>query len=135
MIMARIDEHEVFARFTGEKVNSLLLEKIARNNGNGYGSYADSTEYIIAHVDYYDVKEFREIFGLTPTLTDRWDYKGIDFNIYLYVRDGLITGGHVFKYIDTSTSCHYRPTGYETDATQQELRVVSRILSYITSEV
>ena len=43
MIMARIDEHEVFARFTGEKVNSLLLEKIARNNGNGYGSYADST--------------------------------------------------------------------------------------------
>ena len=28
-----------------------------------------------------------------------------------------------------------KATGYETDATQQELRVVSRILSYITSEV
>ena len=133
--MARIDEHEVFARFIGEKVNSDSLEKIARNNGTGYGSYADSKEYIIAHVDYYDDKEFQELFGLTTTLTERWDYKGIDFSVYLYIRDGMITGGHVFKYIETSTSCHYRSTGYETDATQQELRVVSRILSYITSEV
>lgn len=133
--MARIDEHEVFARFIGEKVNSDSLEKIARNNGAGYDSYADSKEYIIAHVDYYGVKEFQELFGLTPTLTERWDYKGIDFSVYLYIRDGVITGGHVFKYIETSTSSHYRPTGYETDATQQELRVVSRILSYLTSEV
>lgn len=132
--MARIDEHEVFARFIGEKVNVHRLDTLARNNGNGYGSYADSKEYIIAHVDYYGEKEYQEIFALTPTLIERWDYKGIDFSIYLYIRDGVVTGGHVFKYIDTSTSCHYRPTGYETDATQQELRVVSRILTYITSE-
>jgi len=132
--MARIDEHEVFARFIGEKVDQSKLEKIARSNGAGYGSYADSKEYIIAHVDYYDVKEFQDLFGLTPTLTERWDYKGIDFSVYLYIRDEIITGGHVFKYIETSTSCHYRPTGYETDATQQELRVVARILRYLTSE-
>ena len=133
--MARIDEHEVFALYIGEKVNAEKLEPIARNNGIGYGSYADSQEYIIAHVDYYDVKEFQKAFGLTPALIDRWDYRGVDFRIYLYVRDGIITGGRVFKYINTSESSHYRPTGYETDATQQELRVVDRILSYLTSEM
>lgn len=132
--MARIDEHEVFARFIGEKVNAPLLEKIARNNGNGYGSYADSTEHIIAHVDYYDVKEFQDIFGLTPTLTDRWDYKGIDFSIYLYVRDEIITGGHIFKYKETSSGGHFRPSGYEMEPTQQEIRIAKRILEYITNK-
>lgn len=133
-MMARIDEHEVFARHIGDKVNVERLESIARHNGNGYGSYADSTEFIIAHVDYYDVKQYQEHFGLTPTLTDGWDRRGIDFSVYLYVRDNAITGGHIFKYIETSMSSHYRPSGYETDATQQELRVVTKILKYITSE-
>ncbi len=114
--MARIDEHEVFAQFIGVKVDQRKLETIARSNGAGYGSCADSKEYITAHVDYYDVKEFLKRFGLTSTLTERWDYKGIDFSVYLYIRDEIITGGHAFKYIETSTSCHHRPTGYETDA-------------------
>ena len=132
--MARINEHEIFARYIGEKVNMQHLDSIGWDNGNGYGDYVDSKEYSISHVDYYDVKEYRETFGLTSALTDRWDYKGVDFRIYIYIRDGIITGGHVFKYITTSESCHFRPTGYETDATQQELRVVERILTYITSE-
>lgn len=133
--MARINEHEVFARYIGEKINSNRLAEIARANGNGYGDYADSKEYIVAHVNYYDVKQYQELFGLTSALTDRWDYKGIDFRIYLYVRDGIITGGHIFKYVNTSESSHYRPTGYETDATQQELRIAGKILNYIISEV
>ena len=132
--MARINEHEIFARYIGEKVNMQHLGSIGRDSGNGYGDYADSKEYIISHVDYYDVKEYREAFGLTSALIERWDYKGVDFRIYIYIRDGIIIGGHVFKYITTSESCHFRPTGYETDATQQELRVVERILTYITSE-
>ena len=133
--MARINECEIFVRYIGKKVNSHRLESVARTNGNGYGSYSDSQEFIIAHVDYYDVKEYQDNFELTPALTERWDHKGVDFRVYIYTRDGVITGGHIFKYIQTSTSSHCRATGYETDATQQELRVVSRILTYITSEV
>lgn len=131
--MARVNEHEIFARYIGENVNLPRLELIAWNNGNGYGDYADSKEYIISHVEYYDVKEYQEIFGLTSALIERWDYLGIDFRIYLYICDGLITGGHVFKYVRTSESSHFRPTGYETDATQQELRIVRRILNFLTS--
>ena len=132
--MARVDEHEIFARFIGENVNLSRLSLVSQSNGKGHGSYSDSDEYIIAHVEYYDKPEYKEVFKLTPTLIEKWDYRGIDFSVYLYVRDGIITGGHIFKYIDTSTSSHYRPTGYETDSTQQELRVVTRILTYITSE-
>ena len=130
--MARIDDHEVFAKYIGEKVNAYRLSILARNNGNGYGDYADSQEYIIAHTDYYDVEEFRDIFGITTALIERWDFKQIDFRIYLYLQNGVIIGGRVFKYINTSESCHFRPTGYETDATQQELRIVARILTFIT---
>lgn len=132
--MARIDEHEVFAGFIGEHINLSRLSEVSHSNGKGYGPYSDSDEYIIAHVEYYDQPEFIELFKLTPTLIEKWDYRGIDFSVYLYVRDGAITGGHVFKYIETSYSNHYRPTGYETEPTQQELRVVTRILTYITSE-
>ncbi|MBP3324802.1 MAG: hypothetical protein J6L77_00090 [Coprococcus sp.] len=131
--MARIDEHEIFARYIGERVCDSKLQALARSNGTGYGAYADSKEYIIAHVDYYDKEEYRKLFKLTPTLTERWDYRGIDFSIYLYIRDGIITGGHLFKYIETSQSSHFRPTGYETDATQQELRIADRILQYMVS--
>ena len=133
-MMARINEHEIFARYIGEKVNSSRLAEIAEANGNGYGDYADSKEYIIAHASYYDAKKYQELFGLTLALIDRWDYKGIDFRICLYVRDGIITGGHIFKYVNISQSSHYRPTGYETDATGQEIRIVGRILNYLISE-
>ena len=132
--MTKINEDEIFKRFIGQKVNERKLLEIARKNGNGYGDFADSKEYIIAHVDYYDIKKFQEIFKLTSVLTDRWDYKGIDFRIYLYIRDEIFTGGHVYKYIDTTSSSHFRPTGYVTNVTQQELRIASRILSYLCSE-
>ena len=63
-----------------------------------------------------------------------WKENSIDFRIYLYLDDMKIIGGHVFKYRELSQSEHYRPTGYETDPTQQELRIVKRLLSYISEE-
>ena len=132
--MARIDEKELFARYIGEEVNCSRLESLACNNGSGRGSYADCEEYIIAHVDYYEQARYRELFKLTSALTEKWDYRGVDFRIYLYIRENVITGGRLFKYVETSESSHFRPTGYETDATMQELRVAERILKYVISE-
>ena len=129
--MARIDEHEVFARFIGEMVNEQHLLEIGYPNGAGYGSYDDSKEYIIAHVDYYESDGYIKQFRLTPALIERWDYSGIDFRVYLYVKDGVITGGHIFKYKETSISSHYRPSGYEVTPTQQEIGIARRILEYI----
>lgn len=44
-MMARINEHEIFTRYIGKKVDSIRLEPIAGINGNRYGDYADSKEY------------------------------------------------------------------------------------------
>ena len=41
--MARINEHEIFAKYIGEKVNDCRLAELAQRNGDGYGDY----EYIL----------------------------------------------------------------------------------------
>lgn len=130
--MGKLYENEVFASFLNTAVNYERLEPISHANGSGYGSYADCDEYIISHVDYYDKEAFIEKFRLSNAIRDRWDYYGIDFSVYLYLRDGKITGGHIFKYKETSMGCHFRPTGYEMQPTQQEIRIVRRILAYLT---
>ena len=130
--MGKLLEAEVFAGVLDAAVDSERLERIGRANGSGYGSYADCAEYIICHVDYYDKDVFIEKFRLTETIRDRWDSYGIDFSIYLYLREGRIIGGHIFKYKETGTSCHFRPSGYEMEPSQQEIRIARRILKYLT---
>ena len=132
--MSKLLESEAFAAVLNCTVNPERLEEIGRSNGTGYGSYEDCAEYIICHVDYYDKNEFIELFRLTDAIRERWDYYGIDFSIYIYLRDGKIVGGHIFKYKETSWGCHFRPTGYEMEPTQQEIRITRRILKYLTSE-
>lgn len=130
--MKQLLEPEIFAEVVDETVNPERLEQLGRPNGTGYHSYADCLEYIICHVDYYDKEEFVKEFKLTDALKNRWEYYGIDFDIYLYLRDGKITGGHIFKYKTISSGYHFRPTGYEMSPTQQEIRIAKRILHYLT---
>ena len=64
----------------------------------------------------------------------RWEENNIDFRIYLYLNDLKIIGGHIFKYRILSQSEHFKQTGYESEATQQELLIVKRVLSFILEE-
>ena len=132
--MAKLLESEIFAAALDRPVDPERLEPIAHANGKGYGSYADCDEYFISHVNYYEEETFVKLFGLTDALRERWDYYGIDFSVYLYLRDGKLAGGHIFKYKETSQSCHFRPTGYEMEPTQQEIRIARRILNYLTEK-
>ena len=132
--MKKLIEHEIFAEAVEKEVNMERLERIGYPNGMGYRSYADCNEYIISHVDYYNDPEFVEAFKLTNALTERWDYYGIDFSIYIYLKDNRIAGGHIFKYRDTTMTSHFRPTGYEMEPTQQEIRIARRVLGYITEK-
>ena len=132
--MARVNEHEIFAKILGEKVNLRRLEQIGCHNGKGSGAYSDCDEYYIANVDYDDKEAFQQRFRLTETLLERWHYYGIDFSIYLYVSKGTVAGGHIYKYRETSMTSHYRPSGYAMEPTQQEIRVANRMLNYLTEE-
>lgn len=130
----RIEEQELFASFVGKTILPDRIDGIGWPNGTGYGSYADCKEIIISRYDFCEERQYFDLFKLTDALVDRWDYKGVDFRIYIYVKEDVLVGGHVFKYVETSQSSHFRPTGYETDPTQQELRIAKRIMEYITQE-
>lgn len=131
--MAKRLESETFAAVLNRTVDPERLKKIGRANGKGCGSYADCDEFIICHADYYDKNEFIELFRLTDAIREHWDRCGIDFSVFLYLREGKIAGGHIYKYKEMSRSCPSRPAGYETEPTRQEIRITRRILNYLTS--
>lgn len=132
--MERLLEHEIFAAVLGDTVNPNHLNKISAPNGKGVGSYSDCDEYIISHADLYADSDLTKLFRITNYIKKIWEENNIDFRVYLYLKDMKIIGGHVFKYRELSQSGHFRPTGYETEATQQELRIVKRILSFVSEE-
>lgn len=127
--MKRVEEHEVFAAVVGMRVNTERLGEIAIHNGKGIGEYTDCEEFFIGNLPFLE-KELMHCFRVTDTLLDRWERRGILFRIFLYVRNGILIGGHVFKYkISAENRCS--DAGYETSPTQQEIRLAGRILGYL----
>ena len=124
---ARIDEHEVFGKLIGERVSVGKLNEIALETGIGDGSYSDSREYVVS---CFDKGEYQKRFKLPRSLSEKRKSLGISFRVYIYVREDIITGGHISKRMLTASEAPI-----ETDATQQELRAVSRILTYLLLEV
>ena len=130
--MKRVEEHEVFAAVVGMPINTERLKKIALHNGTSVGEYADCEEYVVEELAVIG-KELMHYFRITDVLLKRWEHGGILFRIYLFMRNGVLIGGHVFKY-KLSLAGHCCDTGYETAPTQQEIRLVGRILTYLCEE-
>ena len=132
--MERLLEYEIFAAVLGESVNSDHLNKISVHIGKGHGSYSDCDEFSISLSDFYLATDLSKLIRITDGIKKRWEENNIDFRIYLYLNDLKIIGGHIFKYRILSQSEHFKQTGYESEATQQELRIVKRVLSFILEE-
>ena len=130
--MKRVEEHEVFAAVVGMPINTERLKKIALHNGTGVGEYADCEEYVVEELAVIG-KELMHYFRITDALLKRWECGGILFRIYLFIRNGVLIGGHVFKY-KLSLEGHCCDAGYETSPIQQEIRLVGRILAYLCGE-
>ena len=130
--MKRVEEHEVFAAVVGMSINMERLCEIAIHNGNGVGEYADCEEFVAEDLSFMD-KELIHRFRVTDALLNRWERGGILFRIYLFIRNGVLIGGHVFKY-KLSLEDRCCDAGYETSPTQQEIRLVGRILAYLSEE-
>ena len=130
--MKRVEEHEVFAAVVGMRINMERLGEIVLHNGNGVGEYADCEEYVVEELAVIG-KELMHYFRVTAALLKRWERGGILFRIYLFIRNGVLIGGHVFKY-KLSLEDRCCDAGYETSPTQQEIRLVGRILAYLSEE-
>ncbi len=127
--MSKLLEQDIFAAVINQEVNIENLDKIGFPNGTGYDEYADCAEYIISSYDYYETEEFIDLFNLTEKIIEYWDYNGIDYRIYLYLKNNRIVGGNIFKYKETCSGP--RPSGGQLTPSQQELRIANRIIKYI----
>jgi hypothetical protein len=130
--MKRVEEHEVFAAVVGMSINMERLGKIAIHNGNGVGEYADCEEYVVEKLAFMS-KELMRRFRITDALLKQWERGEILFRIYLFIRNGVLIGGHIFKY-KLSLERRCCDAGYETSPTQQEIRITHRVLQYLIEE-
>ena len=121
--MTKLTERDIIAPFIGKAVNQEHFNNIGyRNGGNNF---------LICNVDYIDNPQYCEMFGITDRIKWKWKYSGVDLTIYLTIEDGIITKAHLYK---AKEGCgHGRSVSSVLTETQQELRVVRRILEYITN--
>ena len=126
--MGKLYEQDIVNSFIGKKVNEERLNYIFRKNGS-------KDEYIAYPSDWEYEKEKCELFKITGRLMDHWLYYGIYFMISIEIKDGII----VPQRYDTML-CKGRTTGIYGSAkgyhcvTQQEIRILRRVLEYITTE-
>lgn len=121
--MKRVEEHGVFAAAVGNTLRSERLKRIAVHSGKGAGAYADCEEYLI---DGTAPEGGRSPCSLRipPTLLQHWQTQGIHFRLCLYLRGGVLMGGHILKR-------KAGPNGYAMAPTRQELRLTARLLRFL----
>ena len=130
--MKRVEEHAVFAAVVGRQINMENLDEIGSHKRKGIGEYGDCEEYVVEELTLMG-GGLPQRFRITDTLRKRWERGEILFRVYLFVRNGVLVGGHVFKYkLTLEERCC--DTGYETSPTQQEIRLAGRILAYLSEE-
>ena len=131
--MKKVDEHEVFAASVGMPLELDKLRRIAICTGRGTGAYADCERYVVGPLSYIDKKLIKH-YRITEALMKSWNREGCLFFVRLFVKNGILIGGHIFKYKKTLDSESLESGGYAVDPTQQEIRIVKRILAWLIKE-
>lgn len=130
--MKRAEEHEAFAAVVGSCLRKEKLKDFTVHSRKGIGDYADCEEYVFENLDCLNENLIRA-FRITDALVKKWKNAGIVFRFCLFVRDGIILGGHILRYKVPADGCCC-DAGYETSPTQQEVRITHRILKYLIEE-
>lgn len=123
--MKQITEQDILNAFIGHSICMNTLTKCAQKNRET----AKGTEFIVYSCRFLYDKTLREVFGVTDKLKDLWERQGTEFNIYLYISDGVLTAANILKYTESGGA---RPSMTTPKCTQQELRIARRILEFIT---
>ena len=123
--MSILSEIDIQKAFIGHPVYMENLTRCARRNRQT----DTGDEYIVYSCGFLYDRELRELFGITEKLKDLWERRGTEFNVYLYIQDGILTDTHILKYTESGGP---RPSMTTPKCTQQELRIARRILDYVT---
>ena len=72
-------------------------------------------------------------FNITPSLYLGWERRGIDFQIRVSTLNGMISHCAIIKRKDNDSGLYVRASAKELKPTQQELRLLNRVMEYITT--
>ena len=89
-------------------------------------------EFIIPSSRLMGDPQYLEPSGITERLHRLWDCNGINLNIHMQMEDGVISNIRIHKYREGSGGAGH-PIIRDLVPDQQELRIVRRILEYITN--
>ena len=121
--MNKLDDYEIAQSYIGKTINTENMLKFFTGIGD------DGKEYRV-YCSEFD-KDKCSLFNITHTLNEYWGYYGIQFSVFLEVKNKTVCSCGVDKYRETG-GYHGRPSTHVLTLTQQEIRIFRRIMDYIT---
>ena len=119
--MEKLHEHDIAQAYKGKPFDIEKLSKVSYKNGDN--------RYIADCHNYKE--ELLDLFGITSTLLERWGFSGIEFSVFINIKDNEVESCGIDK-CKYFCGGHGRPTVKVLQPTQQELRIFRRIMEYVT---
>ena len=119
--MEKLHEYDIAQAYKGKPFDIEKLSKVAYKNGDN--------RYIADCHNYKE--ELLDLFGITPTLLEKWGFYGIEFSVFINIKDDEIESCGMDKCKNTCGG-HGRPKVKVLQPTQQEIRIFRRIMEYLT---
>ena len=126
--MSNLSEIDIQKAFIG---HSVCMENLTRCADRHTRNTNDGTVYTVFISTFIYSQDLRELFGITDSMREKWERSGVDFNLYITVKDNAITKISTDKYREVGANA--RPVIRPLKETQQELRIARRIIDYITN--
>ena len=121
--MEKLTESGIITPFIGKTICKDTFARCARKDRE----MEQGTRFVVYSCIFLDDPQLVEMFGITRKQIDLWHRRGIELDVFLYLNGGVISHVDIYK--------HREYEDGDTDivsCTQQDLRIVSRILNFIT---
>ncbi len=129
--MKKIDEIKSFASYLGDAIDEERLRNVSSEYEAANEPYEGSLRYTIlsSRLCSSDMQQLRII----KPLADYWDAQKIHLCVCLFVENTKLIGGQIHKYktVDYEDG---ESNSYELEPTLQEIKVVRRLLNYLSKE-
>lgn len=121
--MQKLTEKDILFPYYGKTINRRAYDSLIWTVYN--------QQHTLRNWVYSDDPRFRELFGITDQLCKLWRYNDISLNLSFLFEDDIILFIGLYKY-RRGYADHGHPIIREVTPSQQELRVIQKIMDYLT---
>lgn len=112
-------------------ISKKHLKDYFKDNGNGYGEFAHSKEYIAFIYVLSGRPDVNNHLKVTDKRREMWVKRDIDLRLYIWVDQEMkIKGISPYKYEEVYAG-HGRPQIVEMDLIQDEVKIMKRFIDMI----